>query len=72
MIGDDNKKDDNPSKLHWWGGALSGGATVPYSWATGGTKAAKKGIEGALIGGLVSTASSMTMRTKIDLKRSKP
>ena len=52
MIGYDDKKDENPSKLHWWGGALRGGATVPYSWATGGTKAAKKGIEGALIGGL--------------------
>lgn len=52
MIGDDDKKDENPSKLHWWGGALSGGTTVPYSWATGGNKAAKKGIEGALIGGL--------------------
>ena len=25
MIGDDDKKEDNPSKLHWWGGALIGG-----------------------------------------------
>ena len=52
MIGDDDKMEENPSKLHRWGGALSGGATVPYSWAAGGNKAAKKGIEGALIGGL--------------------
>ena len=52
MICDEDKKDEKPSKLHWWGGALSGGVTVPYSWATGGNKAAKKGIEGALIGGL--------------------
>ena len=52
MIGDDDKKEENPSKLHWWVGALSGGTTVPYSWAAGGNKAAKKGIEGALIGGL--------------------
>ena len=44
MICDEDKKDEKPSKLHWWGGALSGGATVPYSWATGGNKAAKKGI----------------------------
>ena len=43
MIGEDDKKEESPSKLHWWGGALSGGATVPYSWATGGNKAAKKG-----------------------------
>ena len=52
MIGEDDKKEESPSKLHWWGGALNGGATVPYSWSTGGNKAAKKGIEGALIGGL--------------------
>ena len=52
MICDEDKKDEKPSKLHWGGGALSGGATGPYSWATGGNKAAKKGIEGALIGGL--------------------
>ena len=52
MCGDD-RKDEDPSKIHWWGGVLSGGASVPCSWAVGGNKAAKKGIEGALIGGLL-------------------
>lgn len=52
MICDEDKNDEKLSKLHWWNGALSGGATVPYSWAAGGNKDAKKGIEGALFGGL--------------------
>lgn len=54
MSWDDDKEDSSkPSKLHFWGGALSGGATVPFSWATGGNKAAASGIKGALIGGLL-------------------
>ena len=52
MFGDD-KKNEKPSRIHRWGGALSGGASVPYSWAAGGKKAAEEGIEGALIGGLL-------------------
>lgn len=54
MDGDKNGKDSGkPSNLHFWGGALSGGSTVPLSWATGGAKAAEKGIEGALLGGIL-------------------
>ena len=53
MTGDEDRKEGEPSKLHWWGGALSGGATVPYSWMTGGKAAAMKGIKGAVIGGLL-------------------
>lgn len=49
MMGSDDQIDDNkPSALHWWGGALSGGTTVPW----GGGNAAKEGIKGAVIGGL--------------------
>lgn len=52
-MSDDDKKDEKPSKLHWWGGALSGGTTVPYSFAVGGGKAAKEGVKGAIVGGLL-------------------
>lgn len=44
---------EKPSKLHFWGGALTGGASVPFSWMTGGMDAAKSGIWGALVGGLL-------------------
>ncbi len=57
MIGDKDRKDDEPSDLHWWGGALSGGATVPYSWMFGGRAAAMKGMKGAVIGGLLGLNS---------------
>lgn len=54
MMDSDNQRDEeNSSKLHWWGGALSGGATVPWSWAAGGCDTAKEGIKGAVIGGLI-------------------
>ena len=34
---DKGKDEHKPSKAHFWGGALTGGATVPFSWAAGGT-----------------------------------
>lgn len=53
-LNDSSRKQDDakPSGIHRWGGALSGGSTVPYSWALGGRKAAGEGVRGALIGGL--------------------
>ena len=50
-------EEKEPSKLHFWGGALTGGASVPFSWMTGGTDAAKSGIWGAVVGGLVGLNS---------------
>ena len=46
-------EEKEPSKLHFWGGALTGGASVPFSWMTSGTDAAKSGIWGAVAGGLL-------------------
>ena len=45
--------EEEPSKLHFLGGALTGGTSVPFSWMTGGTDAAKSGIWGAVVGGLL-------------------
>ena len=45
--------EEEPSKLHFLGGALTGGASVPFSWMTGGTDAAQSGIWGAVVGGLL-------------------
>ena len=36
---DKGKDEHKPSKAHFWGGALTGGATVPFLWAAGGTEA---------------------------------
>lgn len=41
------------SKVHFWGGALTGGASVPFSWMIGGLNAAIAGIKGAIVGGLL-------------------
>jgi hypothetical protein len=53
----DKEKKDEPSSLHWWAGALSGGSSVPLSWIVSGNKAAKKGIWGAVVGGLIGMNS---------------
>ena len=45
--------EEKPSRLHFWGGALTGGASVPFSWMTSGTDAAKSGIWGVVVGGLL-------------------
>lgn len=50
---DKDKDEHKPSKAHFWGGALTGGATVPFSWAAGGAEAAKSGAMGAVVGGLL-------------------
>ena len=50
---DMGKDEHKPSKAHFWGGALTGGATVPFSWAAGGTVAAKSSVMGAVVGGLL-------------------
>lgn len=50
---DKDKDEHKPSKAHFWGGALTGGATVPFSWAAGGAEAAKSGVVGAVVGGLL-------------------
>lgn len=45
---DKDKDEHKPSKAHFWGGA-----TVPFSWAAGGAEAAKFGVMGAVVGGLL-------------------
>lgn len=50
---DKDKDEHKPSKAHFWGGALTGGATVPFSWAAEGAEAAKSGVMGAVVGGLL-------------------
>jgi len=52
-MSDKADNEEKPSKLHFWGGALTGGASVPISLLTGGVKAAGSGIWGAIIGGLL-------------------
>ena len=50
MLDEPDNKKGNGKDIHWWGGALSGGSTVPASFATGGTKAAESAILGAIVG----------------------
>ena len=53
MAYDDDMDDDKPSFFHKWMGAVSGGSSIPFSYATGGKRAAKDAIWGAAIGGLL-------------------
>jgi len=50
---DDTDEKKEPSKLHFWGGVLTGGASIPFSFLTSGKSAAWSGIKGAVIGGLL-------------------
>lgn len=41
---------ENPSKIHFWAAALTGGSTVPISWIVSGSKAGIQAIKGAFVG----------------------
>jgi len=56
MFGGENKNAGKPSKCHFWAGALTDGETVPLSFLTGGTRAAKESVKGMLAVNLLGAA----------------
>jgi len=56
MFGDENKNVNKMSKCHFWAGALTDSETVPLSFLTGGTRAAKESVKGVLAVNLLGAA----------------